>query len=122
MLLFTLLLGAALGHLYFILLKTDFIVEYAKLLHISKLIDLDNYIKWQENNNYHGNGWPLFIRERYNNFPAKLIGCPFCFITFSALIISIMWGWWFLLIGLSSAAIGSIVFMIELWLYENIYK
>lgn len=81
-------LGLALGQLSFLLNFTNFVMEYGRLLRIKRLNALfDEYEIWLEAND-EDYGFPVFIREKYSSFWARLFGCPFCFITFDIVLVN----------------------------------
>ncbi len=127
---FTLLLGLAVGHLSFILKHTDFIIEYGKLVYPEEFFRIKEYNQWKEGLDEE-HDYPGFIRDslrsdnKYKNWLIKLFGCPYCFSTFLCIVLSFLYCcWYFILIGLSSAAIASIIYSIEIFLYKknNIQK
>lgn len=116
---FTLLLGLAVGHFIFILNRTDFVTEYAKAFHLEKEFFVAEYEAWKEKENLE-HGYPIFIRETFNTFWGRLIGCPFCLATFSSLALSIFSGsWLFLLVGLAAAGIASTYYLAVNLLYSK---
>jgi len=71
--------------------KSDFIIEYGKLLGLSKLLKLREYkMKKLE----HANPVPTytqFLRMTYDNFFVKLITCPICLAIWLSIIVGIFY-------------------------------
>ena len=55
-------------------LKKEAFIEYAKLLGLSKLLQVD---KFEDREIYELN-YPAFLLVNYNNFLTRLISCPIC--------------------------------------------
>lgn len=77
------LLAISVGFFVFLLYYTEVAAEYGWPL--KKLLKLDEYKDWKENNQ--GAGYPVFLRESYNCFWTRMVGCPYCIITFSNLVL-----------------------------------
>lgn len=110
--------GLALGFACFLLYFTDAISVYGEKLKLSRFLRLREYHVWKnsvEANLY----YPVFIRCHSHSFWAKLIGCPFCVITWGALFELIesfsIYRW------LACAALGSACFLILRLLYFKNY-
>ncbi len=118
-LLFTLLLGLALGHLVFLINRTDFIAEYSKKFFGEEKLMIRQYEDWKVANNIEI-GYPIFIRETFPTFYGRLFGCPFCLVTFCSMILSpLSLSFYFILCGFAAAGIGSILYLIENLLYKK---
>lgn len=121
LILFTLLGSICLGHFVFLFFKTDFVVEYGKLLGLSKFFHEEEYRAWQVHNI---EGYPVFIREKYPNFWGHLVGCPLCLPSFISWWSGILWALatftlWPVIIG---GAVGglAVTFYLSLnWLYNK---
>jgi len=61
----------------FLLYKTDFIAEYARLFKLNRLFKIEEYycekILNDEDFSYFD-----FLNKRYHNFLSKLVSCPYC--------------------------------------------
>lgn len=116
---FTLLLGAALGHFAFIFTKTDFVVEYAKVFGLRGLFSVDAYEEWKDKNDTYL-GYHVYLREHHKTFWGRLVGCPFCLMTFLSVLLSLLSAsWWFLLIGFAAAGIASLLYLLLVLLYDK---
>ena len=97
-------LAVSLGFLVWLLYFTDFIFSYASLFGFERFFS--GYSAWRtQNPKFY---FPVYFREsfggsRFKDWLAKLIGCPFCLITF----VSLVSGHHFLF----CAAIGSFTFL-----------
>ncbi len=120
---FTLLAALALGHLVFLFNYTNFVSEYAALLGLGKLFLVKEYHEWLKAEST-DHGYNVFIRERFpNSFFARLVGCPFCLITFlSVFCLSWIGGFFFLVYGFSIASLATITFLVEKLLYKKIFE
>lgn len=117
--LFTLLLGATVAHLVFLLFFTDFVAEYGKVLNLDKLLKLDEYKNWKVRENIEV-GYPIFVRETFSGFFPKLLGCPFCLITFFSLVLSVFaLSFYFIFVGFAAAFLATILFLVEKTLYKK---
>lgn len=56
--------------------KTNAFVEYAKLLHVTKFIKVDEYELLV--NDGADITFPDFLKEFHNNFITRLLSCPIC--------------------------------------------
>ncbi len=77
------LLAISIGYLTFILNYTEFVAEYGKVA--PRFFLLDEYSEWKQENEQFG--YPVFIREKFPNFWGRLVGCPYCLVTFSNLVL-----------------------------------
>ncbi len=120
---FTLLAGLALGHLVFLFTTTNFIVEYAHLFRLDRWFLVKEYHQWLDEKNL-DYGYHIFLRERYpNSFWAKLLGCPFCLITFIGLfILGWIGGVFFILFGFAIATLATLTFLVEKLLYKKNFE
>lgn len=120
---FTLLAGLALGHLVFLFTTTNFVTEYANLFGLGHWFLVKEYHEWLEKNNLEY-GYHQFLRERWpNSFWAKLLGCPFCLITFIGLfILGWIGGIFFILFGFAIATLATFVFLLEKLLYKKNFE
>lgn len=121
-LIFTLILGVSLGHLIFLFNKTDFVIEYGSKLGLQGYLKSEEYETWKSDNDIN-HDYPIFLRERFKTFGGRLVGCPFCLITFLSVWLSLLsWSLWFPLVALAAAGVGSIIYMVETWLYKSIFS
>tara|TARA_R100000008_G_scaffold84320_1_gene71438 strand:- start:1025 stop:1378 length:354 start_codon:yes stop_codon:yes gene_type:complete len=75
-------------------LKTEALLEYAKLLGLSKLIKIDEYEKESNNNpffTYHD-----FLLKKHNSFIMRLITCPICLTVWMSIFSAYFFGLWYL--------------------------
>lgn len=120
LLIFTLLLGLSLAHFTFIFNHTDFVVEYATLLGHADTVKAAEYEEWKEKNDIEY-GYPMFLRETHNCFYTRLLGCPFCLITFLSIPLSLFSAsFWFPFVAFAAASIGSVVYLITKLLHKKI--
>ena len=113
-----LLKGVAAGFVCFLLYFTDVISVYGEKLKLSHFLKLKEYHVWRATTDT-DLLYPIFIRCHSKSFWAKLIGCPFCIITWLALfelIESFSIARW-----LTCAALGSACFLILRLLYCKNY-
>ncbi len=68
----------------FIWFKTDFFIEYSKLLRLSKLFKIDNWYDYK-NINYKIE-YLEFIRIKYPSFFTKIITCEYCLLFWIVLV------------------------------------
>ena len=110
--------GVAVGFLCFLFYFTDVIAEYGEKLGFSRLLRLKEYRRWKADNM--DSYYPYFLRSAHHSFWTRLIGCPFCLITWLSLpelIRSFSIYLW-----LTCAALGSACFLILRLLYIKNYK
>ena len=84
----------------FLIHRTDFIVEYGKILKLQKFLKYYDYEEWKAKNFNEPRHWlinyPVFIRETVKggdivNFLVHLFGCPICSITALSLAASLFY-------------------------------
>lgn len=136
MLLFFILLSIGIGHLVFLLNKTDFLTEYGGLLGLNRFLQKDAYAKWKVDNKLE-HGYPMFIREKYHTFWSKLFGCPFCLGTFLSVflglcygIVTVCYGGWvfllglpvYLLLGVAFGGVACVTFLLESYFYKELFE
>lgn len=114
-LLYSILVGVSVGHLAFIAHKTDFIAEYGKLLKLTNILNLEAYESWRKIKGNEDCHYPVFLRETKNSFVSRLIGCPYCLITFLSLLLTLP-------LAFVTATLGTLTFQIETKLYKEINK
>jgi hypothetical protein len=117
LILFTLWLGTSIGYLVFLLFKTDVVLEYGKLLKLTKPLRLDEYEAWRAKPDNEPYYYPIFYRENFKpGFWTRLVGCPYCLIGFSSVWASVLCGILalnakFAVLGLSGGAVATILFL-----------
>ena len=115
--LFAWISGVSLSYLTFIWFQTTFIVDYAILFRLGKLVkakEWEAYVQINSDPKY-----PYFLRESYKCWFTKLIGCPFCIIGFLSLFLSFLVAWWSSFVIAFVAAVGFLLLML---LYKNVYS
>jgi len=71
-------IAASVSAISFLIYKTDFIAEYAKIFRLGNLLKIDYYQCFRIQNNGKGN-YPEFLKFLNNNFITRLFSCPYCF-------------------------------------------
>ena len=105
-------IGVSVGHLIFLVNYTEMVLEYGKLLRLTKVLSLGEYEQWKNLADNESYGFPVFFREKYRNFLGRLVGCHYCLITFICILVTGP-------LGFVSAAIGSVLYGIELFLHKK---
>ena len=113
--LYILSLGVSVGHLVFLMFNTNFIAEYGKLLRLSGLLKLNEYKEWASKPGNEGQYYPIFFRETRNSFIGRLVGCPYCLITFLCVLLALP-------LGLVAGALGTLIYQSEHILYRALNK
>lgn len=99
-------------------LKTDGIIEWAKIFGLKKLLKIDEYYDYkieQYLNSEHPMevSYPLFLKMTNNNFLTRLLSCPLCL------------GFWLSVLGcaiISNLIAIPIIYVVSMLLYGAILK
>src|SRR5688572_1073308 len=111
-LIFVVLAGLSVGFLVWLLFNTDALYHYGTLpgvWYFTLFLELQEYWEWKKQlpiDQEHF--YPVFYRERHNNFWSHLIGCFYCltgFISVWGCIIGGIW-WPIFLLGPAVGAVG----------------
>lgn len=109
--------GSFLSFFTFIWFQTDFVVQYAKLFGLGRLVKENEWKKYQETDR--DPKYPHFLRENYECWFTHMVGCPFCLIGFLSLWFSLAIKWW--VFGLI-AFIGTFGFLLLMSMYNYVYS
>ena len=108
----------------FLWLMTTFVLEYGSLLGLSRFLKKAEWEKF--NNEASGEGkYPYFLRGEYPCFLTRLLGCPYCLLTFVSMCISLFdWQDFGLLIqeGLCRAGLAIFIHSVFQLLHKKVYN
>ncbi len=111
-LLYTFFLGLSSAHMTFLLFKTNFILDYAKLLGQGKLFGADSYEAWKKQNC--GDAYVFFLAAKYpDNFFAKLVSCPICLTTFLCIFGTLLFAHEMILTSIAASSVAWLVYKQE---------
>lgn len=114
---YSLIAGLGVGYFIYIWNETHFLKEYAVLLRVQRFFKIKEFEQFEIKTAC--DQYPVFLRERYNSWFTRLLGCPFCLIAFLSLIISCVISWWASGVIASVAAIDFLVIKV---MYHLVYK
>jgi hypothetical protein len=118
---FLLVIPVSIAVFVFLITKTEFVLEYGRILGLSGLLLADEYKVWKEENQIMG--YTVFLRERYDNFFGHLIGCPLCLCCFLNFIFAFcVFFLSFIILGLLFSAASLLLLMTLLSLYRYLEK
>lgn len=109
---------------YFLCAKTHFIEEYSTLLGQRARLRIDDFKVWEETNP--GQSYFVYLRCTREGWLYRLLGCPFCLITFGSVATFAALGLlklslWFWLFSLAPAFIGCISYLLIIWIYSKVF-
>lgn len=102
------ILGVSIGTLVFLLFHTDFILEYSKLLGFGG--HFRRYETWRRSKENESYFLPIYLREEFQGFWPRLLGCPICLSIF----LSLLSGPYFLATGF--------IALVSFKILEKLYK
>ena len=77
---------SAMAYVLLLMHRTHVVLEYGKLLGLSKILKIEEFFEWESANP--NQGYFVFLDECLSNFWTRLLRCPWCLSTWFAFILN----------------------------------